>query len=166
MGPTLLHPVPGSCFPVSVFWGPWNCMTLCRKLPRKIIYKKKTTKTDVDSISYQLSDLLRKLRTRSSQGAGSQAEVQMESAGIQAKLFLPDSSLVSAGKLPASGSGDGGLWGRVTRPGVRPAPEMGASLPDWQCSPAARAQSLPFSSQPRRRGRDAARCHHILFLVK
>ena len=55
----------------------------------------------------------------------------MESAGIQAKLFLPDSSLVSAGKLPASGSGDGGLWGRVTRPGVRPAPEMGASLPDW-----------------------------------
>ena len=123
-------------------------MTLCRKLPRKIIYKKKTTKTDVDSISYQLSDLLRKLRTRSSQGAGSQAEVQMESAGIQAKLFLPDSSLVSAGKLPASGSGDGGLWGRVTRPGV---------LPDWQCSPAARAQSLPFSSQPHRRGRDAAR---------
>lgn len=53
-------------------------MNVCRKLPRKIFYKKKTTKTDVDSISYQLSDLLRKLRTRSSQGAGSQAEVQSQ----------------------------------------------------------------------------------------
>lgn len=135
-------------------------MAVCRKLPRKIIDKKKTSKTDVDSIYYQLNDLLRKQDQKLTKGWGARLRLKASRDPGQAlpRRLLPrerrQTPRLLLWRRRTVGSGDPARGPNSAREGAR------ASRPDWQCIPAARAQSLLSSSQPRPGGwggRDAAR---------
>lgn len=118
-------------------------------MPRKIIDKKKTSKTDVDSIYYQLNDLLRKQDQKLTKGWGARLRSKASRDPGQAlpRRLLPrerrQTPRLLLWRRRTVGSGDPARGPNSAREGAR------ASRPDWQCIPAARAQSLLSSSQPR-----------------
>ena len=100
---------------VSIFWGPWNRVWSCaEKLPKQTLWNKKTPA----GRHYFISNFLRKLRPRSSQGVG-EVDPTRKVTRTQAKRFPASSSPGSPpqtpqlrpGCSPGSTLEPGGSWG-------------------------------------------------------